>query len=132
MTRMIHDIIASLAFLLPSASADSFGYACFDVDSAFEDVFAGDEAGEVLVVVVGGVVSEFGGEDHSGLHVIVVLGHGAVCVDLDFADAHFWGGFGFRLCVAGNGDFDCASIPVLSRTSSGSMCFGFVRDFWIW
>lgn len=126
---MIHDIIASLTFLLISASADSFGYAGFDVDSAIEDVFARNEAGKVLVVMVGGVVSEFGGEDYSGLHVVMVLGHGAVCVDLDFADAHLCGDFGFRLCVAGNGEFDCAFVSVPSRTSSGSMCFGCVRDF---
>lgn len=86
---MLHDIIASVALLFPSTSSVSFGEASFGVDSTFEDVYAGDEAREVLVVSIVGVVSKFGGEDHSWLHVVVVLRHGTVSVDLYLADAHF-------------------------------------------
>lgn len=86
---MIHDIIASRTLLLEPAPSNPSGQTSLDVDLSLEDIFARDEAGEVLVVVVGGKVSEFCGEDHSWLHVVVILRHGAISIDLYFADAHF-------------------------------------------
>ncbi|TID15725.1 Aldo/keto reductase [Venturia nashicola] len=48
MTRVFHDIVARCAVLLKSTPPNSFGQTSLDVDPAFEDILARDEAGETF------------------------------------------------------------------------------------
>lgn len=95
MTRVFHSIVARCTDLLGLAPNKSFSHTILCVDLALKDFFAGHEAWEILVVLVEGIMSELRGEDHSWLHVVVVLRHGTTYVDLNLAEAHFRGCFGF-------------------------------------